>query len=86
MNAAAGPLDGETGDVPGDEEFGDPSHADGGEAFGVGGAHETAERHVDGCSEESGSDEDQEGLDDVGIEALGVGMAYCAADVAYGFN
>ena len=50
-NAAASALHEEGEDVPNDKDFGEPIDAYSGEVFGMRGAHQAAQSHVDGSSE-----------------------------------
>lgn len=75
-------LDDETEDVAEYENAGEPSRRYDGAMSGVEGADESAERHVQGCGEEDGSEEKQGGLQDVWDKfARGI-VCQCSANIA----
>lgn len=84
--ATTGRLDEERKDIANDEQLGKPVDADDGVLLAANGAHGAAECHVDCCGEESGCDEEEDGLDDERTERGSIIMGLAAGGVADDFN
>jgi len=72
--------------VAADEDLGQPCCSDGSEAFTASQLDESAEDHVDGCCEESGGEEESEGLQDVNAKVCFVVVGECSTDVPNPFD
>lgn len=87
-DAEAGPagLDEEAEDVAEDEDAGEPVEADERELGAVDGPDDAAQRHVEGRGKEDRTQEEEDGLQDVG-DQLASGVVRCrSANVAYYFD
>lgn len=86
QHATTSSLDQEAEYITADEDLGHPGHADEREVLALAGAHQAGKRHVDGGGEEDRGEQDEEGLDNVGSQAVHVIVSNGACGVANGFD